>query len=471
MSLKKLLSSRKQRFINGLAARALRGRPFTALPPFSFWSGHRSTLSGEGGETGNPFSGSAFRTEFVPSSGERIAFRVMLRDLTGIRGKLRLTLSSIDPDGKPGGEESIDVSIKRLAGRGGKVIVTWPAKADYAYSLGGTLIGACDVDATSIEIGVHGLQDQNSAHARLRQARESFLEAPAPEDLEDIIVTTRASLEQPISQMCTANQMEGALFAELCAQLGMHPSRHRKQWEFVYILSALRYYGALRPGARGLVFGVGMEMLPAHLASLGCEIVATDLPCGDDRAQLWQSSSQLSSSLRQLHHPALCAEADFFARVSFRPVDMNAIPDDLTDFDFTWSSCAFEHLGSIEAGLRFYERALDCLKPGGIAVHTTELNLTSNNRTLDDSSTVLFRRRDFEDLARRLIARKHEVMPITFDPGDGDLDQVIDMPPYANDPHLKLALLSWVTTSFGFITRRAGIAALPEKMSMDAYGK
>jgi len=471
MSLKKFLWSRKQRFMNGLAARALRERPFTALPPISFWSGHSNTLGGEGGETGYPFSGPAFQTEFVPASGERIAFSVMLRDLTGIRGKLRLTLSSIDPDGKPGGEESVHVTIKRLVGRGGKVIVTWPAQADYAYSLGGTLIGASDVDATSIEIGVHGLQDQSSAHARFQQARESFLEAPGPEDLEGLIVTTRASLERPISQMCTANQMEGPLFAELCAQLGMLPSRHRKQWEFVYILSALRHYGALRPGARGLVFGVGMERLPAHLASLGCEIVATDLPCGDDRAQLWQSSSQLSSSLRQLHHPALCAEADFFARVSFRPVDMNAIPDDLTDFDFTWSSCAFEHLGSIEAGLRFYERALDCLKPGGIAVHTTELNLTSNNRTLDDSSTVLFRRRDFEDLARRLIARKHEVMPITFDPGDGDLDQVIDMPPYANDPHLKLALLSWVTTSFGFITRRAGIAALPEKMSMDAYGK
>ena len=135
---------------------------------------------------------------------------------------------------------------------------------------------------------------------------------------------------------------------------------------------------------------------------------------------------------------------------------MNAIPADLVDFDFTWSSCAFEHLGSIEAGLDFFANSLDCLKPGGIAVHTTELNLSSNNITLDRSDTVIFRRRDFEALAERLAAEGHDVIPMTFDSGDNDVDRMIDLPPYCQDPHLKLQLMRWVTTSFGMIVRKKG---------------
>src|SRR5690606_12654777 len=107
-------------------------------------------------------------------------------------------------------------------------------------------------------------------------------------------------------------------------------------------------------------------------------------------------------------------------------------------------------------GLAFFENSLKCLAPGGIAVHTTELNLSSNGSTLDKGGTVLFRRRDFETLAERLLAQGHEVMPITFDSGDSDLDRVIDLPPYSSDPHLKLQLLRWVSTSFGMIVRKRG---------------
>jgi cyclopropane fatty-acyl-phospholipid synthase-like methyltransferase len=34
----------------------------------------------------------------------------------------------------------------------------------------------------------------------------------------------------------------------------------------------------------------------------------------------------------------------------FRRADMNAMPDTLGQFDFVWSACAFEHLGSIRQG-------------------------------------------------------------------------------------------------------------------------
>jgi hypothetical protein len=142
--------------------------------------------------------------------------------------------------------------------------------------------------------------------------------------------------------------------------------------------------------------------------------------------------------------------------VAFRAVDMNRIPEDLGGFDFCWSACAFEHLGSIARGLAFVERSLGTLRPGGIAVHATELNLSSNRRTIDHQPTVLFRRRDFEALAVRFHAQGYHVMPLCFDLGDAPDDAHVDVPPYRNDVHLRLALAEHVTTSFGFAVRRGG---------------
>ncbi|RYD94276.1 MAG: class I SAM-dependent methyltransferase, partial [Sphingomonadales bacterium] len=253
---------------------------------------------------------------------------------------------------------------------------------------------------------------------------------------------------------CTAAQMSEPVYAEWCHRLGTIPWSHRKQWEFIFIARALEYYGALRDGSRGLGFGVGVEPMPSVFAAAGCHVLATDLPAQDDRALVWNATDQLGTSLRQIHQPQLCPEDIFYERVSYRAVDMNAIPADLVDFDFTWSSCAYEHLGSIKAGLAFFENSIACLKPGGIAVHTTELNLSSNSDTLDHSSTVIFRRRDFEALAERLVSQGHDVIPITFDSGQTELDRFIDLPPYSQDSHLRLALLRWVATSFGMIVRK-----------------
>jgi len=133
---------------------------------------------------------------------------------------------------------------------------------------------------------------------------------------------------------------------------------------------------------------------------------------------------------------------------------MNHVTDDLTDFDFCWSACAFEHLGSIELGLKFIERIISCLKPGGWAVHTTEFNISSNDETVSEGGTVLFRRRDFEALASRLDAMGHTVAPFNFNAGQGVVDGYIDVAPYRPEPHLKLAIGGFEATSFGLIVQR-----------------
>ena len=169
----------------------------------------------------------------------------------------------------------------------------------------------------------------------------------------------------------------------------------------------------------------------------------------------WIESAQNAAGLQTLRNSQLCPDDQFERNVAFRPCDMNHIPADLSGFDFCWSACAFEHLGSIEHGLAFIERSVECLKPGGWSVHTTELNLSSNDRTIDKGATVLFRRRDLEAVATRLTAKGHQVAPFDFDPGLQPMDQYLDIAPYREEPHLKVAFEGYATTSFGIIVQRA----------------
>ncbi len=135
---------------------------------------------------------------------------------------------------------------------------------------------------------------------------------------------------------------------------------------------------------------------------------------------------------------------------------MNAISDDLTDFDYVWSSCAFEHLGSIERGLSFVLRAMHCLKPGGLAVHTTEFNLSSNSTTIESEDLSVYRRQDIERLVRALEREGHRVWPLNLQPGTGPVDRYVDVPPYRTEPHLKLRLSRFVITSIGLAIERGG---------------
>ncbi len=264
------------------------------------------------------------------------------------------------------------------------------------------------------------------------------------------------SLAEPVSQLCTANQMDERVYRAWCTELTIPPDRHRKFWEWCYIMQVLRVGGMLAPGKRLLGFGTGREPLPSLMAHYGAEVVATDAPQGVDDVQGWAATNQHSQAVRDLHMPAIVPEADFLARVSFRSADMNRIPADLTGFDACWSSCCFEHLGSIGHGLDFVENSLDTLKPGGIAVHTTEFNLDSNDETVETAGLSLFRKRDFEALAARLIAKGHTVWSLNTHPGFAPVDQIVDLPPYQRGlPHLKLVVYETTVTSIGLVVRRA----------------
>jgi len=262
------------------------------------------------------------------------------------------------------------------------------------------------------------------------------------------------SLTEPCSQTCTENQFAEPLYSELSETLELtNRGLHRKAWEFVWIAAVLKKAALLREGNKGIGFGIGQEPLPAFFASHGVQVLATDAPPAAIDGQGWDLVGQHAVSLEPLKRHQMLDNDKFDRLVQFEPVDMHDIPDHLRNFDFCWSACCFEHLGSIEHGLSFVEQSLKTLRPGGLAVHTTEFNLSSNEATLEVPTLSLFRKRDIEALYGRLIAAGHKVWPLNLHPGTGPADAHIDLPPYGS-PHLKLAVRTYATTSIGLVVEK-----------------
>lgn len=280
--------------------------------------------------------------------------------------------------------------------------------------------------------------------------------SPKFKQINDVYpVSSEPCLTIPTSQVCTENQFYEQAYKDICYEIKESPKTHRKQWEFCYITQTLKHYGLLKPRRSGIGFGVGEEPLPALFASYGCNIVATDLDEAEAASKGWVDTDQHLRTKEVLNQKEICDAESFDQLVDIKYVDMNNIPDDLGQFDFTWSSCALEHLGNINNSIEFIINSTKLLKPGGIAVHTTELNLSNDGLTLDSGSTVLLRISDFNDLYRRMLNHKDIVLsPFNFFSGNQPLDTYIDVPPYSPEKHLKLSIGKYVTTSVGIIVRK-----------------
>lgn len=257
------------------------------------------------------------------------------------------------------------------------------------------------------------------------------------------------------SGLCTESSLKSAAFQAWSTRLGeRHGHMHRKIWEWAFACEALHERGFLQHGMKGLGFAVGTEPLSAFFAANGVQVLATDLATEAAVQQGWASSNQHASSLQALNARGLCNETEFSQRVDFEFCDMNKIPDKYnSQFDFIWSSCALEHLGTIDKGAEFIFEAMNCLRPGGVAVHTTEFNISSNSTTVEEGGTVIFRRKDIEKIGATLLSLGHEI-GMNWEQGQSEIDKYIDAPPYKHDPHLKLQLGQYITTSVGLIVRK-----------------
>ncbi len=253
------------------------------------------------------------------------------------------------------------------------------------------------------------------------------------------------------SSACTKKQLLSKDFEKWAKELNAPVKLHRKLWEWYYISQVLHERSMLQSGKKGLGFAVGKEPLISLFAKMGCDILATDMPEGEKGHSDWASTNQHSTGVEQLIREDICPLEDFNKRVKFRPVNMNKIPPDLGTYDFIWSSCSIEHLGTLRLGTQFMLNMARYLKKGGIAVHTTEFNVSSNDATVDNNPIAIFRKKDFQFMKKLLEECGHRVEEFDFFTGDEPEDLYVDPPPYTHDVHLKLLLGPYAATSFGII--------------------
>ena len=229
----------------------------------------------------------------------------------------------------------------------------------------------------------------------------------------------------------------------------------RKIWEYAYIYQALKRGGKVKNGSKGLVFAVGKELLPSVFANEGCNILATDCP-PEVANEGWEETNQYAKSKNELYHPHIISKEIFDKNVQFEYVDMRSIPHTLTGFDFLWSTCALEHLGSITASKFFIERAMDCLKPGGIAVHTTEYTLSSIFNTDRYGGSVFLRSIDFMEICETLVMQGHSPEPLDFRLDGSESDDAVKSVANCIEPAFKIECGNQIITSFGLIVRKGG---------------
>lgn len=289
--------------------------------------------------------------------------------------------------------------------------------------------------------------------------------------LKEIPTASEPRNHHLVSKPTTQADIETSWFVYWCNQLKTAPLYHRKLWEFAFALQALFEAGMLENGKRGIGFGCGEEPLASYFAAKGIQSIVTDLDPEKVKGMGWAETGQHTSAIDKAFYPDIIDRKTFDSHVSLKYVDMNKIPDFKEQYDFCWSICAMEHLGSIQRGLDFVENSLKCLKPGGIAVHTTEFNFLSQDKTVENSSLVLFLRQNFIDLFTKLRQNGHAVLGPDFEVGDKPLDNFIDIPPYqfgtggwfnfnlwgkANQAaHLKITVGGFPSTCYGMIIKKS----------------
>lgn len=257
-----------------------------------------------------------------------------------------------------------------------------------------------------------------------------------------------------ISQLCTKNQLQSSDFDYWATLFGSAKHMHRKVWEWCFIAQALSSAGVLKDGKKGFGFAVGEEPLVSAFTMRGATIIATDLDPQSGSSQGWIETSQHATNIEKLNKRKICADDQFRDLCSFEFCDMNNIPEKYnSDFDFIWSSCALEHLGSLDHGKDFILNSLRLLKPGGIAVHTTEFNVSSNSETITSGETVLYRKSDIESIITE-VRKTGCTINIDWNYGGDDLDYFVDIPPYTHNPHLKLRIADFTVTSIALVINK-----------------
>lgn len=427
--------------------------PALPVEPFAFWPKAQSRVAGLGGQAAPADPAYVFHSDYVEIGSGVVVCTLRFERLEATMGMLTVRINGRAPD--PGAQaETIrtwTADLRDVAESDGVLEVSFQASAGSRYAVLGHIYEECDARARSLTAEYQLTPDAGAATGQ-QAVRKSLFGRRVFRRTAKMVVRARPTLADPVSQPCTPAQFDEPAYGQWTALMQQPAVQDRRQWAEVYVLQALERYGMLRPGAQGLGFAVQPWPGPAVMAARGCTVTLSGYSTRSDDRKLNQS--ELLSLLESSRHPTICADDVYDRQVDARAIDMNKLSGKLPQFDFAWSIGALEHLGSIEAAEAFMRNSMATLTLGGMAVHTTLLNVSSVMDTVDNASTVLFRRQDFERIAVDLVSRGHYVAQLNFDLGEPPLEPEAGGVFAPRDPELAAALDEFEAVPFALIVRR-----------------
>lgn len=201
------------------------------------------------------------------------------------------------------------------------------------------------------------------------QPFDRYLVPPAPAGSFD-------PAEVPLNKVCRVGDAGNSLWRRSYADLGFADDRqvfHRKVWEFNQALYGLRRLRRLAPQATALGIGCGHEELMYFFANRIARVIATDLYEGS-----WIGGE---SDADVLAHPAKYAPFKYREdHLEVRRMDGLALDAETGTFDFVFCLSSIEHFGQLQDKLQALREMFRVLKPGGVAVLTTEVVLNRLGR-------------------------------------------------------------------------------------------
>lgn len=355
------------------------------LDPFAFFPGAKSRIAGlaEGGPCPDPTY--VFHTLYVGAAHGPTSFTVRFEGLAASRGNLAVRVHGLAV--KAGARAQLinseRISLEQLASQAGEITISFESIRGMTYAVVGLLADDTDARASALMVAL------DRPNMEREDAAEPCDSGPTAFGMAELQATPRLislaepTLAHPVSQRCTPGQLDEEIYSQWRRRLRVADGPSPKQWEQIFILQVLERYGFLREGSRGLGFTRANSPLLEVLAGYGA------------------------------------TTATFHDRTTFAEGNIQEMPEDLMDFDFVWSVATLDDLGSVNAGFRFIERAMMCLKPGGLAVHASVLDLSPAEQLKTADEATAFRVRDIERLALTLISRGHEVAQLKLHEGAG----------------------------------------------------
>lgn len=254
--------------------------------------------------------------------------------------------------------------------------------------------------------------------------------------------------------VCKKSDMDFWIDQKIYQYIGEKPTWHRKYWEIGFILYNLKILNLIQKNKKGLVFGCGIDPIIPALASQEVYVTATDQPLSTGLNSDWNLTNQYCSGLEsfKIYDPKITTWDIIKSQIEFKEIDMNNIKLPAYNYDFLWSSCSLEHLGSIENSINFILKSTETLKPGGYAIHTTEYDW-HDNRQVDDPKNCIFNKNSFVTMSKKIKQLGHHLYPIDFSIGEQAEDRHIDAYPFELKTHLKLKVGIQHLTSIGFIIK------------------